>query len=106
MTRRIYIAGPMTGMPYMNFPAFNEAARHLRALGFEVVNPVDLNPDPGAEWVDCMRADIKALVDCNAVALLPGWERSRGATLEFTIAQNLQLSVGTLDAWLLSGGIN
>ena len=36
-----------------------------------------------------MRADIAELVKCDGVALLPGWERSRGASLEAHIAHSL-----------------
>jgi hypothetical protein len=36
---RAYIAGPMTGLPEFNFPAFHAAAASLRARGFEVENP-------------------------------------------------------------------
>jgi recombination protein RecT len=35
--KRIYISGPMTGLPELNFPAFNAEAARLRALGFEAV---------------------------------------------------------------------
>lgn len=42
--KRIYISGPMTGLPEKNFPAFNAEANRLRALGFDVVNPVDVTP--------------------------------------------------------------
>ena len=37
--KRIYVAGPMSGLPAFNFPAFHEAAADLRACGFDVVNP-------------------------------------------------------------------
>ncbi len=90
---RCYIAGPMTGLPELNFPAFHREAARLRADGWHVVNPAEINADPAAEWLDCMRADIKQLVDCTAILMLPGWERSRGASLEHTIAQRLGMRV-------------
>lgn len=93
MNRRVYIAGPMTGLPDLNFPVFHRVAAELRARGAEVVNPAELNPDPTADWTDCMRADLKALVDCSAIVMLPGWEKSRGATLEHHVATKLDLRV-------------
>lgn len=87
--KRIYIAGPMTNMPALNFPAFRRAAADLRGQGHEVVSPAEINSDPKAAWLDCMRADIKQLVDCDAIALLPGWQASRGASLEAHIAEKL-----------------
>ena len=92
----LYLAGPMSNLPAMNFPAFHSAAADLRALGHEVVNPAEINTDPGAAWLTCMRADIKQLVDCEAICLLPGWENSRGATLERQIAIGLGLQVYAL----------
>jgi len=99
---RLYVSGPMTGKPLLNFPAFHEAAAQLRAAGFEVVNPAELNPEPNARWLDCMRADIKALVDCDGVALLPGWTESRGAKLEATIAEGLGMTMWAVPEWLRS----
>ncbi|MGK2829220.1 DUF4406 domain-containing protein [Ralstonia pseudosolanacearum] len=87
--RRIYIAGPMTGIQDLNFPAFHEAARALRAEGHDVVNPAEINSDPAAGWLTCMRADIRELMTCDAIYLLPGWENSRGARLEAHIAERL-----------------
>lgn len=84
-----YIAGPMTGIEHLNFPAFHRAAASLRAHGYEVVNPAEINADPTAKWEDCMRADIAELVKCHAIVLLPGWEKSRGASLEAHIAHAL-----------------
>jgi hypothetical protein len=86
---RLYIAGPMSGLPGMNFPLFHAEAMRLRGLGYEVINPAEINPDQGMSWSECMRADIAALVTCDAIALLPGWRDSRGATLEQHIADRL-----------------
>ncbi|MDA8444794.1 DUF4406 domain-containing protein [Paracidovorax valerianellae] len=91
--KRIYVAGPMTGYPELNFPAFHAAAAALRAEGHHVENPAEINADPTAEWLDCMRADIARLVTCDAVFLLPGWERSRGARVEQALAAGLGLQV-------------
>ena len=90
---RIYIAGPMTGLPGFNFPAFNAEAERLRADGHEVLNPADHGVIDGFEWRDYMRLDIAQLVTCDAVQLLPGWEKSKGATLEHDIATRLGLYV-------------
>ena len=92
MTKTIYISGPMTGMPDLNFPAFHAAAKMLRDLGHEVVNPAELNPDHTMPWGECMRKDIAALVTCDTIVLLPGWQQSRGATLEQHIAERLSMA--------------
>ena len=91
--KRIYIAGPMSNMPSLNFPAFHAEAARLRGLGYEVVNPAEVNPDPTAGWHACMRADIAQLVTCDAVRLLDGWESSRGASLEAHIAHALGMAL-------------
>ena len=90
---KIYVAGPMTGLMFMNFPAFNAEAARLRTLGHEVINPAEINPDKSMPWTDCMRADIAALVTCEAIVLLPGWRESKGATLEHHIAERLGMQV-------------
>ncbi|MFM0135073.1 DUF4406 domain-containing protein [Caballeronia grimmiae] len=90
---KLYIAGPMSGYPELNFPAFHAEAARLRQLGYEVINPAEINADPAAGWLECMRADIRELVTCDGIALLPGWEKSRGATVEHTLARGLGLSV-------------
>lgn len=88
---RIYIAGPMTGLPDLNFPAFHAEAKKLRDLGHDVVNPAELNPDPTMPWAECMRRDIAALVTCDTIILLPGWQQSMGASLEQHIAKQLSM---------------
>ncbi|WP_144154482.1 DUF4406 domain-containing protein [Paraburkholderia sp. BCC1885] len=90
---KIYLAGPMTGYPELNFPAFHAEAARLRALGFDVVNPAELNAHSDGDWLACMRVDIKAAVDCDGIALLPGWEQSRGAPIEHNLIRDLGLRV-------------
>ena len=100
-TLRVYISGPMTGRPNMNIPAFFAAAHALREAGHVPVNPVEVCQQRGlTEWTDCMRADIKALCDCDAIALLPGWEMSQGAQLELHIAHRLGLMIGALETYI------
>jgi|GEM_PF-1418807 len=91
--KRVYLSGPMSGYPDHNFPAFNEQAAKLRAAGYEVINPADLNPDTSMTWEECLRVDIRELCSCDAIALMPGWENSKGANLELHIAHRLGLEV-------------
>lgn len=70
--KRIYLSGPMTGLPGMNFPAFNSEAARLSALCYDVINPAKLNHDPDTGWHECMRNDLAALLTCDAIALLDG----------------------------------
>lgn len=97
---RVYLAGPMTGLPELNFPTFHAHAAQLRAAGHHVVNPAEINTDPTADWHTCMRADIRELVTCDAIALLDGWHNSRGATLERDIAHRLGMRIGSVLEYL------
>ena len=98
---KLYLAGPMKGYPELNFPAFHAAAAQLRAAGYEVVNPAELNLDPGTPWRVCMQIDIRELVLCEGIALLPAWERSKGALLEYRIATGLDMPATRVEAWLV-----
>lgn len=72
----VYISGPMSGLPELNFPAFHAAAAQLRADGYAVISPAEITTDHDAKWEDCLRKDIAQLVGCDAIAMLPGWENS------------------------------
>lgn len=97
---RLYIAGPMSGRPDLNFPAFEAAAEKLRAAGFEVASPAEFIPDQSTPWAECMRRDIPELLRCDAVALLPEWQLSRGALLEAHIADQLGMRRALVSVWL------
>lgn len=101
---RVYIAGPMTGYPDLNFPAFHAAAAEYRKRGCFVINPAEMNggdaeianmtaAEQQAHWVRCMKKDINALLTCDEIVMLDGWTKSKGATLEHHIARNLGLTI-------------
>lgn len=104
-TERVYISGPIASDPDAR-EHFAVAAEQLRARGVEVVNPFDVppvdhgdNPCPGTGYypgdneighsssVCFMRTDLRALLDCDVIYLLPGWERSKGAGVELAVAE-------------------
>ena len=89
--KRVYIAGPMSGLPDMNYPAFNALAAKLRAQGLHVENPAE-NPVCDS-WVAYMRLALRQMCTCDAVYLLPGWEASKGACIENDLANALWMQV-------------
>ncbi|HEY9208222.1 MAG TPA: DUF4406 domain-containing protein [Acidovorax sp.] len=91
--KRIYIAGPMSGLPKLNYPAFNAKAIELRAQGFHVENPAE-NPEPHCRsWLGYMRMALVQIARCDAVVMLPGWAKSRGARIEHQLAAGLGLEI-------------
>ena len=103
---RVYIAGPMRGIPQYNAPAFREAKIELTKLNLEPVSPLDLDEEQGfdfdldrgadydwSQWPaqsldlhDTIRRDVDAVLSCDAIVMLPGWETSKGARAEMGIA--------------------
>lgn len=90
---RLYLAGPMTGFEDFNFPAFNAMAAELRARGYVVENPAEHGVVEDADWADYMAYDLTRLGLCGQVAVLPGWENSKGARLEVHIARALGMKI-------------
>lgn len=97
----VYLAGPMRGYPDLNRQAFQKAADRLRKIGYDVFCPPEEDDAAfgvGAEWspeqlAKAMRRNIAALLESDVVALLPGWERSRGAVLEAEIGFQIGIPV-------------
>ncbi len=123
MTRplHVYLAGPMTGIPEFNFPAFDAAAVKLRDLGYVVFNPADNDRKYGfdptgmtsleevaAHGLDRRKvlADDLAWIctEADVVCVLPRWHRSSGARAEAAAARALDIPVITV-AGLLSGAV-
>lgn len=89
--KRVYLSGPMSGIADNNFPAFHEWAARLRGQGFDVVSPAEIQE--AGTWELCLRADLRELCTCDAIALMPGWESSKGANLELHVAHRLGMEV-------------
>jgi len=84
----VYLAGPMSGLPKFNYPAFNAAQAAWEEQGWGVLNPTrrfegrtDL---PYEVYINHSLMDISV---CDAIAVLPGWEKSTGASLEVQYAR-------------------
>lgn len=91
---KFYISGKITGENCDDaIIKFDDAAIRLKELGFETVNPMEVNLGENASWEAYMRADIKLLCDCDAIFMLKDWRDSRGAKLERLIAKNLGLII-------------
>ena len=100
---RIYIAGPMRGKPDWNWASFEIAEALWKAKGHTVFNPCRMGKAAGytdASDGNCpkhlrhvMLADVACIVTCDAIALLPGWNDSIGATFEVAVAQFLDMSI-------------
>lgn len=92
MKKRVYISGPMRGLPDLNYTAFTVAALDLRYQGHEVVNPHELEK-PDEPLLQIIERDIDALLTCDAIYMLPGWQNSIGARAEFALAQFAELEI-------------
>ena len=112
---KVYLAGPMRGIPQFNYPAFVAGAAKLRADGHEVFSPAEKdvekhgdemftsNPDGDNDRAEAhfgfnlrvaLAMDLAWIcAEADAIALLPGWERSKGVAAEKATAEALGLKV-------------
>ncbi|EFZ5528669.1 DUF4406 domain-containing protein [Shigella sonnei] len=83
--KKIYIAGPMTGMPALNRPAFDSYALEVKKSGNIPLNPA-VFPDglKHEEYMDMCYPMVKI---ADEVHLLPGWKQSKGAKMEHAWAE-------------------
>jgi len=99
---RVYISGAITGVPD-HAEKFKAAFVALVKQGHIPVNPVTLGEalkyKLGREptWHEYMREGIKALMDCDAICMLDGWNRSKGSRVEKELAEELEIKEITLE---------
>jgi len=94
--KKIYLSGPMTGIPCFNAPEFLKYATKYRTLGWEVISPPEMDGgDFSQDYSFYMRRDIRVLLEdgIDRVYLLPGWHKSKGANLEVKLAQTFNIPV-------------
>ena len=106
---RVYLAGPMRGIPEFNFPAFHDWATYLRARGYEVFSPaekgceIEVTNDPDLQNSIAFRRKVFALdtayicEHADIIALMPDWHISLGARAEYALAKAIGLQVMILE---------
>lgn len=100
-----YLCGPMTGIAYLNFPAFDAGQFSLENVGYDVISPANMdresgkqptetdNPGPDYdELTEILKRDIGSILTLDprrgdAIACLPYWENSTGAVAEVLFAR-------------------
>lgn len=118
--KRLYLAGPMSNHVDFNRPAFRRAAKKLRSVGYEVINPAEFQHDyPGLPAVDWERPStftnahyrrallqgFRAIVGSDEVdaidglAYLDGWANSHGARAEVYLCHTLGIPTHSWERW-------
>lgn len=86
---KIYIAGSISRNPDYK-EQFIAAEQILRAAGHEVLNPIR---NTGEGYKDFIDKGLAQLQTCEAICMLPGYEKSRGAKLELKYAETVGLQI-------------
>ena len=94
---KYYLAGPMSGIKQLNFPAFYAAAESLRSRGMEIISPAEMDSPEvvkaalasdgeytgNGTWGDFLSRDVKIVADdVEGIVFMRGWHKSKGARLE------------------------
>ena len=85
-----YLSGPMSGHDDLNIPTFHRVAAAFREQGVAILSPPELCA-PDTDWETAMAIDLAAMRQAVGLLLLPGWEHSRGARIEWVWGRVLGL---------------
>lgn len=95
----LYLSGPMSQIKDLNFPEFQQQQERLQNVGYTVYSPHTWG-NPEWTWNENMRTSLLYLLQCNGVAVLCGWHRSRGAVLEVSLAGSLRIPAKPVNRWM------
>ena len=98
----IYVAGPISGIKDHNRPLFNMVAAELADQGHSVLNPATL-PD-GLSQGQYMQICLPMVAVADELVMLPGWEQSEGAYIEFCLAKKSGKTIRELGGRILHEG--
>jgi len=92
---KIYIAGRVTGVkPEVYEKQFATVKAELEKAGHEVINPLtDIPHEDTTNWGLTIMECLPYVAQCDCIALLPGWQRSNGAQIEYHFACGLKLQI-------------
>lgn len=121
---KLYVAGPMTGIPQFNFPLFDVWVENLRSVGFKIISPHE-SDDPEVQVAARLSAtgaiadlppakegsdpkltalkNVQDICECDGIALLSNWNRSPGVIHEVATATRLKLPVAPVEMWYALG---
>ncbi len=92
---KFYISGKISGLTQEEaFDKFEKAEEDVIKLGYIPVNPMKLLPySPDLEWEDYMDKDLSVLLRCQGIYMLPDWSASRGARIEYVVANEKGIKI-------------
>ena len=89
---KVYIAGKISGLPIQEAKErFDNAQALLESCGLDPVNPMSKGLPENSTWEQHMVKDIELLLRCDAIYLMDNWGDSRGAQIEYDIADRMKL---------------
>lgn len=84
---KVYISLPITGKDLQEQKRHAEGvASFLLSAGFTPVNPFDNGLADDASYEQHMKADLRLMLDCDAIILCEGWLMSKGCVIESNVA--------------------
>lgn len=94
---KVYISGPITGFNRTAVEQmFAAAEEKIRQRGDIPINPLRNGLTEEATWREHMNADLRMLIECDAIYMVGQWWESRGAMIEWNLANGLDLRMYNL----------